>query len=81
MTASIVPPVLCVCLALACGEEAGQEPDASEGTVTESTLSLPPIQATNAFYYYENLDEAWSFYTETLGFSTVADYGFAKIWS
>jgi catechol 2,3-dioxygenase-like lactoylglutathione lyase family enzyme len=45
----------------------------------ESESTLPPILATNAFYYYEDLDAAWAFYTETLGFSTVADYGFAKI--
>ncbi len=39
----------------------------------------PGIQATNAFYYYEDVEAAWAFYTEVLGFETVADYGFAKI--
>ena len=39
----------------------------------------PGIQATNAFYYYEDVERAWGFYTDVLGFETVADYGFAKI--
>jgi catechol 2,3-dioxygenase-like lactoylglutathione lyase family enzyme len=47
--------------------------------MTLSTPSLPAIAATNAFYYYEDLQGAWEFYTRTLGFKTVADYGFAKI--
>ena len=68
-----------VCFALGCSGEPGQEPDALEGNVTESSEALPPIQGTNAFYYYEDLDTAWSFYTGILGFNTVADYGFAKI--
>jgi catechol 2,3-dioxygenase-like lactoylglutathione lyase family enzyme len=37
------------------------------------------IVANNAFFYYADLDAAWRFYSETLGFETVADYGFAKI--
>ncbi len=39
----------------------------------------PPISATNAFYYYEDVDGAWAFYRDVLGFETVVDYGFAKI--
>jgi predicted enzyme related to lactoylglutathione lyase len=39
----------------------------------------PDIIATNAFYYYADVDRAWRFYGDTLGFETVADYGFAKI--
>lgn len=38
-----------------------------------------PILATNAFYYYADLQGAWDFYSTVLGFETVADYGFAKI--
>ncbi|MEM7333505.1 MAG: VOC family protein, partial [Chloroflexota bacterium] len=38
-----------------------------------------PIQATNAFYYYADLERAWQFYTNILGLETAADYGFAKI--
>ncbi len=41
--------------------------------------SVPTITATNAFYYYRDVDAAWDFYTDVLGFETVADYGFAKI--
>ena len=50
-------------------DAAGQAADASP----------PPVQAMNAFYYYSDVDRAWAFYTELLGFETVADYGFAKI--
>ena len=38
-----------------------------------------PIQATNVFYYYADLDNAYRFYTDILGLETAADYGFAKI--
>lgn len=40
---------------------------------------MPGITATNAFYYYDDIDSAWRFYREVLGFETVVDYGFAKI--
>ena len=39
----------------------------------------PDIIATNAFYYYHDVEAAWIFYRETLGLETVVDYGFAKI--
>ncbi len=39
----------------------------------------PEIQATNVFYYYRDLDAAWAFYRDVLGFETVADFGFAKM--
>jgi len=42
-------------------------------------VDAPDIQATNAFYYYADLEAAWAFYTDVLGLETVADYGFAKI--
>jgi catechol 2,3-dioxygenase-like lactoylglutathione lyase family enzyme len=42
-------------------------------------MKVPDIQATNAFYYYSDLEAAWAFYTDVLGLETVADYGFAKI--
>jgi catechol 2,3-dioxygenase-like lactoylglutathione lyase family enzyme len=35
--------------------------------------------ASNAFFYYEDLDNAVEFYNRALGIRTVADYGFAKI--
>lgn len=39
----------------------------------------PGIVATNAFYYYDDVEAAWTFYRDTLGLETVIDYGFAKI--
>jgi len=48
--------------------------------VTRDQTSLPPdIIATNAFYYYADVDAAWAFYRDTFGLETVVDYGFAKI--
>jgi catechol 2,3-dioxygenase-like lactoylglutathione lyase family enzyme len=47
--------------------------------VTDPASSLPAITAANAFYYFQDVEAAWRFYAETLGFETVADYGFAKI--
>ena len=37
------------------------------------------ITANNAFFYYDDLERATAFYTETLGIKLAADYGFAKI--
>ncbi|MGI9203543.1 MAG: hypothetical protein ACR2Q3_06015 [Woeseiaceae bacterium] len=39
----------------------------------------PDITATNAFYYYADVEAAWVFYRDVLGLETVIDYGFAKI--
>ena len=58
--------VACVSAVAACG-------------AADSGETLPNIQATNAFYYYEDVEAAWSFYSDVLGFETVVDYGFAKI--
>ncbi|MGD2068566.1 MAG: VOC family protein [Gemmatimonadota bacterium] len=44
-----------------------------------ATPNAPDLQALNAFYYYADVDAAWAFYRDVLGFETVADYGFAKI--
>jgi catechol 2,3-dioxygenase-like lactoylglutathione lyase family enzyme len=51
---------------------------------TEEGDSLNPlesfgIRANNAFFYYDDLDVATTFYTETLGLRVAANYGFAKI--
>ncbi len=55
-----------------CGD-AAQTPEAP-------VVSTPPdIQATNAFYYYADVEAAHAFYSEVLGLETVVDYGFAKI--
>ncbi len=37
------------------------------------------ITASNAFFYYRDLEGVTDFYTRTLGLRVVADYGFAKI--
>ncbi len=37
------------------------------------------IVASNAFFYYRDLEAAEQFYSDILGLKTVADYGFAKI--
>ena len=48
--------------------------------VEDAAVSIrPDIIATNAFYYYEDVEAAWTFYRDTLGLETVVDYGFAKI--
>ena len=68
-------------LLAACAPSPDAEPPPSLGGVTdEETASLPPtITATNAFYYYADVEAAWHFYTDVVGLRTVADYGFAKI--
>ena len=67
---------LMVALVCTCGGEGNQ---AREGAVPDSAGALSAVLATNAFYYYADLESAWDFYTRILGFETVADYGFAKI--
>lgn len=58
----------------ACSDE-----QAAEQEIDASDSKRPDIIATNAFYYYNDVDAAWRFYQDTLGFETVVDYGFAKI--
>ena len=55
----------------------GEQADQVEVDVMKS--KRPDIIATNAFYYYNDVDTAWRFYQDALGFETVVDYGFAKI--
>ena len=54
------------------------EPPEQKAVAMPMTLK-PDIVATNAFYYYHDVDAAWEFYRDTLGLETVIDYGFAKI--
>ena len=54
------------------------EEDAVLVSETE-TPARPDVIATNAFYYYNDVESAWSFYRDILGVETVVDYGFAKI--
>jgi predicted enzyme related to lactoylglutathione lyase len=62
---------------LACSPDdpAREEPE----SISEAGRVVPDILATNAFYYYEDVETAWTFYADVMGFETAADYGFAKI--
>ena len=65
----------------ACGggsSDAESPPPNTEGDAP-SRAALPDIVGSNAFYYYADVDAAWAFYRDVLGFETVADFGFAKI--
>ena len=66
--------VLAVGFALICASCAQEE---ESGPV--NPLQEFGITANNAFFYYDDLEGATAFYTETLGIKLVADYGFAKI--
>jgi len=62
----------------------GSDPDPAAGSRAEvdaagETAMAPNVLGANAFYYYADLDAAWAFYRDVLGFETAADYGFAKI--
>ena len=59
-----------------CGSDV---PRTDESSGAAMTATGPGITATNAFYYYRDVDAAWDFYTRVMGLETVADYGFAKI--
>ncbi len=67
-------------LAAACTSDSVPE-SATEAPAqeTEADPVRPSVDATNAFYYYADVETAWRFYTDILGLSTVADFGFAKI--
>ena len=71
--------ILCVILLASCGQSPRGETEQESPPAPEAAVRAPDIQATNAFYYYADLDAAWAFYTDVLGLETVADYGFAKI--
>jgi catechol 2,3-dioxygenase-like lactoylglutathione lyase family enzyme len=62
----------------ACGQPTQEALPAEEDSPVENPESRNII-ANNCFFYYSDLEAAWSYYTDTLGFETVADYGFAKI--
>jgi len=69
----------CGVLLASCSQSPRGETEQESLPAPEATVDAPDIQATNAFYYYADLDAAWAFYTDVLGLETVADYGFAKI--
>ncbi|NND84333.1 MAG: hypothetical protein HKN46_04205, partial [Acidimicrobiia bacterium] len=63
------------------GGESRSDAAEASGDMTASADSdaVPSIQATNAFYYYVDVEAAQDFYSRVMGFETVVDYGFAKI--
>lgn len=77
-------PILVLLLAAAaCRPSEG--PPRGESTPTmrtpEATTgdTVPGIQATNLVWYYRDLEAAHAFYTEVMGFETVADLGTAWV--
>ena len=63
--------LLAIILSSACARD--------EGSTTVNPYEQFGITANNAFFYYDDLEAATRFYTETLGIKLAADYGFAKI--
>ena len=59
----------------------GCENEEGKGSLNETSdeLAQLDIVGSNAFWYYNDLDAATDFYTQTLGLKLAADYGFAKI--
>ena len=70
--------VIVISLLAGCGQASHDEPVALEVRPMKEH-DARNIIANNAFFYYADLDAAWRFYGDTLGFETTADYGFAKI--
>jgi len=64
---------------LAACNQASQETGPVEEVRPVGVSESRNVIANNSFFYYRDLEAAWTFYTTTLGFETVADYGFAKI--
>ena len=79
LRATALPALLTVLLSMACQSDETPPADARAASAGTAADRAPPLQAMNAFYYYDDVDRAWAFYTEILGFRTVVDYGFAKI--
>jgi catechol 2,3-dioxygenase-like lactoylglutathione lyase family enzyme len=73
---------LCILAAMAslgCGSGDAEKERESLISRPDTSAGPLPILATNAFYYYRDVNGARDFYTGLLGFETVADYGFAKM--
>ncbi len=81
MTAPTAVPtfltLLTIIAAMAC--QPADTSEVEDGAVTPDKGGVPGLIAMNAFYYYDDVDAAWAFYSEILGLQTVVDYGFAKI--
>ncbi len=65
-----------------CGGQPAPEPEpamAEAALATTNPYREFGITANNAFFYYDDVERAAEFYTDTLGVDLVADYDFAKI--
>ncbi len=63
----------------ACGPANDPPPEPESEPATVNPLREFGITANNVFFYYDDVEQATEFYTETLGLQVAADYGFAKI--
>ncbi len=82
MTRALVGVTFAAVLTSGCGEPTLSPP----GTAPPAEAMAPVnpardfgITANNVFFYYDDVERATRFYTETLGVNLVADYGGAKI--
>ena len=80
--------VMLALLSGACGQPAAPPEDPLEDAEAEAAAAAAAmtnpfrefgITANNAFFYYDDVERATAFYTDTLGVDLVADYDFAKI--
>jgi catechol 2,3-dioxygenase-like lactoylglutathione lyase family enzyme len=78
-TIAVLTIVTLTSLSAACRSEPAVSVTETPTQEGEAEPVRPSIDATNAFYYYADVEAAWRFYTDLLGLQTVADYGFAKI--
>ena len=70
---------VCLALLMGCGGEKSAEERHEDSAEAVEASAVPGLQASNAFYYYADVEAAWAFYRDILGLETVADFGFAKI--
>lgn len=78
-TATWITYGVCLALLAGCGAEESSKDATDDGAGVAQASAVPGLQASNVFYYYADVEGAWAFYRDILGFETVADYGFAKI--
>ncbi|MBT5874738.1 MAG: VOC family protein [Candidatus Latescibacteria bacterium] len=71
--------VVCITLTLTFGCAQEEQLASVEETKQVNPMKDFGTTAGNVFLYYEDLDRATKFYTETLGMKLVLDYGFAKM--
>jgi predicted enzyme related to lactoylglutathione lyase len=75
----VIATLVTVLAVAACAAPDDEDRPMPTDEAVEADVAPPAIEAVNAFYYYDDVEAAWAFYTDVLGLETVADYGFAKI--